>query len=72
MYWIGGGWHMGWMAAGWIIGVIVIAALAWVVVTRTAERQDGPSADEILERRYARGDLDEETFRRMRAELHRA
>jgi putative membrane protein len=63
---------MGWMAIWWILGPILIAVLAWGVF----KRGRGPSAlpespEEILRRRYARGELDEETFRRMRDELTR-
>jgi putative membrane protein len=63
---------MGWMTVWWILIPALIAALAWALIKGAR----GPSAssespEEILRRRYARGELDDETFRRMRDELRK-
>lgn len=65
---------MGWF---WIwpvlvlIGLILLGYLAFRLAQGrgTASRDDEPSAREILDRRYARGDIDDEEYRRRRAEL---
>jgi len=63
---------MGWMAVWWILGPILIAVLAWGLFKGASwPRASSESPEEILGRRYARGELDDETFRRMRDELTR-
>ena len=69
-----GGWGMG-MWFGWIVPVLVIGLIVWAVIAFTRSRSAGTAADSsqralaTLKERYARGELDEETFRRMRKEL---
>jgi len=62
---------MGWMAIGWILSALLIAALVVALVRSargpTSDRAESPA--EILERRYARGEIDRETFKRMRDDL---
>lgn len=58
----------------WIFWILVIAAIAWVVVSavNTGGRNRSGADDsplEILKRRYARGEIDEEEFTRRRNEL---
>ena len=77
MGWYGGG--MGW--AGWVfMGLFWIALLAliiWLVVKllpgTTRRPPQGPPAGEapldILDRRVARGEIDQETYRAQRAAL---
>lgn len=70
--------HMGWggtwfMWIFWIaLLVLVLVAIRWLISdgasVRGGSRED---AESILQRRYASGELDEETFRRMRDELRR-
>ena len=63
---------MGWMAVWWVLGPILIAVLAWGLFKGApGPRASSESPEEILRRRYARGELDDETFRRMRDELTR-
>lgn len=56
----------------WIIWILVIVAVVWLVIA--VSRQDRssrePSPREILDRRYARGEIDQETYERMRSELN--
>jgi putative membrane protein len=80
----GYGWPMLWMTLWNIIWLVVIGLAIWALVRwlmhRTAGGQyhsmqgssapmQGPSALEILRQRYARGEIDAETFARMREQL---
>ena len=73
MPWFDGGWHMGWMAIWWIRGPALIAVVVWALMKgASTPSARSESAEEILRRRYARGELDDETFRRMRDELRKS
>lgn len=75
---MGWGWGMG--AGGWIamavFWVALIALIVWAVVRvfPSADRNDaGPRAEtpqEILDRRFAGGELDVETYRSMQEALN--
>jgi putative membrane protein len=74
----GMGWWMVLSTVFWLvlIGIAVWALVRWVShQTQTGTNQQtggtipGPSADEILRQRFARGDIDSETFERMRQQL---
>jgi putative membrane protein len=57
----------------WILIPLLFAVLVWAAIKGTGTTKgSSESAEEILKRRYARGELDEETFRRMRDELRRS
>jgi len=75
-------WHMGegwgwWMVFGWIWMAAFWALVIWAVyavvqrVQRDGERRQPPEAGalEILERRYARGELTTQEFEEMRQRL---
>jgi len=55
--------------------VLLIAAIVWMIFRATSGRWDRGSApppegaEEILEARYARGEIDQESFLRMRDDL---
>lgn len=74
MHWWDGGWQMmGWMGGWWLIGAALIAVLVWALLrtaggSRAATRE-GPEPEEIVKRRYARGEIDRETFQRMVTDL---
>jgi putative membrane protein len=68
-------WHMGW--AWWWMGVAMLVfwgVVAWVAVTLVRQRDSGggsgPSAQEILAERYARGEIEDDEYRQ-RSELIR-
>ena len=66
-YW----WHMGWMALFWIavIVVIVLLARASAASGRGGEPRDTP--EEILKRRYAKGEIDKDEYERKLTDLRR-
>ena len=69
------GWGSGF---GWIwmliVGAVVIGGVVWIVTqlsTRNGPRERGGSSDarSILDERFARGEIDEAEYRRIRDEL---
>lgn len=68
----GGGWSWGWMVVGMVMMIGFWALVAWVIVM-VVRRPDGrPSArdaEEILDERFARGDLDADEYRQRRDAL---
>ena len=73
----GWGWWMG-LGSIWMVGVWAI--IIWAVLTLTARwsgeqeraRENAGTALEIVERRYARGELSDEQYEAMRARLRLA
>ena len=63
---------MGWMWIWSLLVLAVLVALVWLTVRLTGGRLAGPStssARKILDERYARGEIDEEEYRRRRVGL---
>jgi putative membrane protein len=62
------GWGMGF---GWIIPLVVVGLIVWAVVAANRSQQagGGDRSMDILKERYARGEIDEETFESMRRKL---
>jgi putative membrane protein len=64
--------HMGGMWIWWILGIVVVGALAWGVLRSPARDGDaGVSAEELLKRRYARGEIDKEEYEKRLQDLRR-
>lgn len=65
MFWdryhdMAGWWPMG---IGFIIPLIFLALMIWLVVRATSQRGgSGESAEELLRRRFAAGEIDEEEY----------
>ena len=73
-----GGWLM--MSIGMVVMLALLGILVWALIrwfngrpTPPGERASmmplGPSALEILQQRYARGEIDDATYQRMREHL---
>ncbi len=72
MMWWGSGYGWIWMLLSW---AVIIGLVVWAVNTfagRDARGGNGASsARRILDERFARGEIDEEEYRRRRDELER-
>jgi putative membrane protein len=72
MPWNGWWWHMGWM---WIFWIAVIVLIVWAVrgplTTNRSRDESALSADEILKRRYARGEIGKEEYDRKLEDLRK-
>ncbi len=72
MHWWHGDWHMGWMAIWWILGLALVAIVAWALLSSARSRGGArESPEEVLKRRYAEGEIDRDTYQRMLADLER-
>ena len=70
--WDGGGWLM--MGIGMLIWVALIALVVWVVIRAVGQRQTGggsESAEELLRRRFASGEIDAEEYQHRLETLRR-
>ena len=65
-----GGWGWG-MGFGWIVPLAVIGLIVWAVVyaTRTSQPDRSDRSLGILKERYARGEIDRDTYEAMRRDL---
>ena len=64
--------HMGGIWIWWIFGIVIIAALAWAIL-RSPMRNGGSdvSAEELLKRRYARGEINKEDYEKRLQDLRK-
>lgn len=71
--------HMGWggwtmMILWWLLIIAIVVVIVWAlrrgVGSRALDSRD--PAEEALREQYARGEIDEETYRRRRDELRRS
>lgn len=66
------GWGMGGVVLWWIIGIALVALIVWTVARLgggSAHPPRSESPEETLKSRFARGEIDEEQYRRMLREL---
>ncbi len=66
-----GWWAMG---IGWLLWIIITVAVVWFIVRmwNVRARGDGPdSAEEVLRRRFAAGEIDADEYERRLAVLRR-
>ena len=71
MMWVGGwGFHWIWMVVFW---VAVIGLIVWAVarLAPTGGDRSGDPARQLLDERYARGEIDHDEYRQRRNELSR-
>ncbi len=69
----GGNYGMGFMIFFWIVILGIIGLLIWFLIRKSSgstHKSDDETALQILEKRYARGEIDEEEFRRKKKELN--
>ena len=71
-----GGFGWGIMGFGWLLGFVVVGVLVWAVVQATPRRGDATttpstrSAETILAERFARGEIEDDEYRRRLDALH--
>ena len=70
-YWFYGG-HMIWMTISWLVGVGLLFTFIWLLVDALRGPSTGnASAEEILRRRYAAGEIDTNEYERDLDELRK-
>ena len=69
----GYGWHMGGMWIWWIVAIAILVAVVWIAINyrRRGGSQSGDSPEQILKRRFAKGEIDREQYDRMLSDLRR-
>ncbi len=75
----GGWWHMGAMGLFWLVVIVGVIAVVWAITRAAAQGSAGgpgeaggrESPEEILKRRYARGEIDREEYERRLDDLRR-
>ena len=68
----GGGTGMIFMVIFWLVVLGLLVTLIWFLIRKgssTMRNSAGETPLEILQKRYARGDIDEEEYRRMKEEI---
>lgn len=68
----GGGFGMGLMIFLWFLVIALIVTLIWFLIRKGSNSSGKPENEstlEILKNRYARGEINEEEFRKMKKEI---
>lgn len=65
-----GNWGWTGMMIGWVLVTVVVALVAWMIIngTRSTSRH---AAQDILDERYARGELSRDEYRERKEDLKR-
>ena len=70
-----GGWGWGMAIFGWLFMTVVVVLVAWLIWSTTRRAELGgrtvSRAVELLDERYARGELDRDQYLEQRADLER-
>lgn len=53
----------------WIVLIVAAVIAVWGASSRNRGKEAGEAPEQILKRRYARGEIDRETYDRMRHDL---
>jgi len=68
----GNGYGMIFMGLFWLVVLALIVTLIWFLIrqgSNSANQSSDETALEILKKRYVRGEIDEEQYRRMKKEI---
>lgn len=65
-----GGWGWTGMTFGWILMTTLVGVVAWALLTNNRS-QPGSRAIELLDERYARGEIDRDEYTERKTELDR-
>ena len=68
-----GGWNMGAMGFWWILVLVFLAALVWASIAyfRSGNYNARETPEQILKRRFAKGEIDQEQYDRMLSDLRK-
>jgi len=68
----GNGWMWGMHNVGWLFWIVVLGALVYLVMRQSGKKPGGsqPSAREILDRRYAAGEISTEEYDERKTKLN--
>lgn len=70
-----GGWGWGMAIFGWIFMTLVVALIGWLIWSSGRQThpsgRGGVSAREVLDERYARGEIDRDEYLQRRTDLER-
>jgi len=63
---------MGGMWFWWVIGIVIIVAVVWMAVGSPTRKGDSDvSAEELLKRRYANGEINKEDYEKRLQDLRK-
>jgi putative membrane protein len=65
------GWWGGWAMMLWWLPVLLVAVVVILILRSRPGSTRGDPAEDALRERYARGEIDADTYRRVLAELRR-
>lgn len=67
------GWMGWWMAFWWVLGLAVLVFVVWVVVRAVggSPTRADESPEQVLKRRYARGEIDRDEYQRRLEDIRR-
>jgi len=67
------GWWMWWMPFGWVLGLAVLMLLVWMIARAAGGLPGWAEAppEQILKRRYAKGEIDREEYDRRLTDIRR-
>ena len=71
--WPGYGFHAGWMGLWMVVPLIVLILLVWIVARAASSesRRSEETPEQILKRRYARGEIEREEYERRLTDLRK-
>ena len=71
MHWWNGYDHMGWMGLWWVLGAALIAFVIWAFLraSRGPPTALTETPEDIVKRRYSKGEIDRDTYERMLGDL---
>lgn len=64
-----GSWHMGSMGLAWILPAMVGVVIWLALRNRSSPRGPSEDPEQVIKARYAKGEIDRETFQRMLGDI---
>jgi putative membrane protein len=71
--WMDYGFHSGWMWLWMVVPLVLLIIFVWLVVRATSNesRRSEETPEQILKRRYARGEIEREEYERRSTDLRK-